>query len=664
METQSPETRLQQALCGYQLGVYPSLKAAASALEVPPSTLKHRAAGRKSKHEEAQKRLAMDVNEEQVLIDWILQLHRLGIPARPSRLREMADHIRGARTTQDLPPLGPNWATRFISRHPEIKSVISVKLDKDRWDNVTKESMQAWFDLLQEVKTEFRILDSNVYNMDEKGCILGVSERARILIPSSSRVNYAKQPGNRESITVIECICSTGTIIPPFVIWSAKSHRDNWVPLNMKSSMNGSVFATSPNGYTDHELGFEWVSKVFHPATASSSRGHTRLLLMDGHSSHLTSQFLGFCHDNNILPLCLPPHTTHLLQPLDVGCFAPLAHYYRAEVDEASHYGLHGVTKCDFLQFYSTAREKAFTISNINSAFRKTGIVPLQPSAILDTLIPQDDDFNSLTHNDGELPRPGTSSSSFQTPRDYAKLLEYCNRLEEYIVTHGNEESPSRKLSSKVCHAVVRKSAEFAILQRDNAGLTKVIAAKAERKQLTRRVLSTGRVLTLVQIHKAREEERKREAERQTAKDRRKEKAGRQLKKKEEKRRKRKRDVAASARSPSERLQVHGEEVVPGPERWAREVQTNTTEFDVQSWLHVGDSTSDDNAKTDNHHSEALIAGVLDTSSHTALTASLARCEATEPLLAPGHKRPPTCSGCGTKGHTFRVCSQNPCRKA
>ena len=197
MEIRSLESRLQQALCGYRSGIYPSLKAAASALEVPHSTLKHRAAGRKSKHEEARKRLAMDVNEEQVLIDWILQLHRLGVPARPSRLREMADHIRRGRATADLPPLGPNWATRFISRHLEIKSMISEKLDKDRWDNVTRESMQAWFGLLQEVKEEFRILDSNIYNMDEKGCILGVSERARILIPSSSRVKYAKQPGNR-----------------------------------------------------------------------------------------------------------------------------------------------------------------------------------------------------------------------------------------------------------------------------------------------------------------------------------------------------------------------------------------------------------------------------------------------------------------------------------
>jgi hypothetical protein len=374
--------------------------------------------------------------------------------------------------------------------------------------------MEGWFNLLKSAKEEHRILDSNVYNMDEKGCILGVSEKARVLIPSRSRVKYVKQAGNRESVTVIECISSSGVAIPPFVIWKAQTHRNNWIPLTMRQSMNGTAFATSPNGYTDHELGFEWLRTVFHPATVQSARGHTRLLIMDGHSSHLSSEFLGFCHDHNILPLCLPPHTTHLLQPLDVGCFGPLAHYYRMEVDEATQYGLHGVSKYDFLQFYSVAREKAFRVETIRSAFRKAGIVPTDSTMVLEQLIPSSETAGDPTKPSG-LPsgqsRPGSSASSVPTPRDYAKLLEYCERLEEYIQNHANENSPSRRLSNKVYKAVVRKSAEFTILEETNAGLTKVITAKKERKKLKRHIVSTGRVLTLFQVHEIREEEKKRQ---------------------------------------------------------------------------------------------------------------------------------------------------------
>jgi hypothetical protein len=142
MEIPSPETRTLRAIEGYQLGHFPSLKAAAQALEVPVSTVYHRASGRASNVQKGRRQLALDGHEEKVLIDWIFRLHRLGIPCRPSRLRDMTDHIRQARATTELPPLGPNWASRFIARHSEIKSVLSSKLDKNRWDNVTRESME------------------------------------------------------------------------------------------------------------------------------------------------------------------------------------------------------------------------------------------------------------------------------------------------------------------------------------------------------------------------------------------------------------------------------------------------------------------------------------------------------------------------------------------
>ena len=190
----------------------------------------------------------------------------------------MAEHIRRTLTGADLPPLGKNWVTKFTKRHPEIKSVMGARLDKERWNSVTRESMEGWLNLLKSVKEEYRILDSNIYNMDEKGCILGISEKARVLIPSSSRVKYIKQASDRESVTVIECIRSSGVAIPPFVIWKAHTHRDNWVPVTMRQSMNRTAFTTSPNGYTEHELGFEWLRTIFHPATVQSARGHTRLL--------------------------------------------------------------------------------------------------------------------------------------------------------------------------------------------------------------------------------------------------------------------------------------------------------------------------------------------------------------------------------------------------
>ncbi|KAN0082117.1 hypothetical protein V8E54_003415, partial [Elaphomyces granulatus] len=97
MDISPSEARIERAIEGYQQGRYPSLNAAARALEVPPSTVKHRAAGRKTLRETATTRLTLSAKEENALIDWVFRLHRLGVPARPSRLVEMAEYIRQSR---------------------------------------------------------------------------------------------------------------------------------------------------------------------------------------------------------------------------------------------------------------------------------------------------------------------------------------------------------------------------------------------------------------------------------------------------------------------------------------------------------------------------------------------------------------------------------------
>ena len=48
------------------------------------------------------------------------------------------------------------------------------------------------------------------------------------------------------------------------------------------------------------------------------------LLILDGHHSHNNLRFYEYAWDNKIILLSYPGHSTHLLQPLDVGLFPPL----------------------------------------------------------------------------------------------------------------------------------------------------------------------------------------------------------------------------------------------------------------------------------------------------------------------------------------------------
>jgi len=79
------------------------------------------------------------------------------------------------------------------------------------------------------------------------------------------------------------------------------------------------------------------------------------------------------------------------LQPLDIGCFAPLAIYYSQLLEQQSRLseGQTRMTKRDFFKCFFPAWQKAFTDKNIASSWCKTGLFPFNPALVLDKLKPR-----------------------------------------------------------------------------------------------------------------------------------------------------------------------------------------------------------------------------------------------------------------------------------
>ena len=141
------------------------------------------------------------------------------------------------------------------------------------------------------------------------------------------RAPLSVQPGDREWITLIACINAMGWSIPPFFILKAKHHDKAWYVNNPKDWRIG----VSKNGWTTNELGLEWLKHfIYH--TEAATVGSYRLLIIDGHESHQSLEFQNLCEESKIIALCMPPHASHILQPLDVGCFAPLKQAYKKEI--------------------------------------------------------------------------------------------------------------------------------------------------------------------------------------------------------------------------------------------------------------------------------------------------------------------------------------------
>ena len=86
---------------------------------------------------------------------------------------------------------------------------------------------------------------------------------------------------------------------------------------------------------------------------------------------------------NGIVLYCLPPHTTHALQPLDVAVFKSLKDHFSKSVRALAFSKPNFVvSKRDFARVFKGPFERAFSITNIKSGFSKSGIFPFNLDAV------------------------------------------------------------------------------------------------------------------------------------------------------------------------------------------------------------------------------------------------------------------------------------------
>ena len=100
------------------------------------------------------------------------------------------------------------------------------------------------------------------------------------------------------------------------------------------------------------------------------------MLILDGHGSHCNSvETLEYAEANDVILLCLPPHTTHYLQPLDRSVFKALkAAYYQACQTWVKSKSNRTITRLHFGQLLNEAWGKAASVQNAVSGFKSTGM--------------------------------------------------------------------------------------------------------------------------------------------------------------------------------------------------------------------------------------------------------------------------------------------------
>ena len=358
-----------------------SRRKAAKLYEVPHSTLCDRMNGRTTVHERRPAMTKLTILEEEVVIRNILDMDSRGFAPRLAGVEDMANFILESRGGRRV---GKLWAHRFVQRRPELKTRFNRVYDFQRALCEDPNLIGAWFRLVENMRAKYGVLDCDFYNFDETGFMMGVICPAMV-VTRADRLGRGKavQPGNREWATAIACINSEGWSIPPFLVVKGKNHLANWytdggLPHNW-------VVKPTSNGWTNNETGLEWL-KHFDKHTAVRAKGPYRMLVLDGHESHESAEFQEYCKAHNIITLGLPPHSSHLTQPLDVGCFSVLKRAYSRQIETFIKAHINHITKVEFFLAFRVAYLESMTAQNAQAGFRGAGLVPFDPQAVLSKL--------------------------------------------------------------------------------------------------------------------------------------------------------------------------------------------------------------------------------------------------------------------------------------
>jgi hypothetical protein len=124
---------------------------------------------------------------------------------------------------------------------------------------------------------------------------------------------------------------------------------------------------------------------------------------------------------NSVVIVCLPPHSTHKVHPLDVAFMNPFKTYYAQEIEMwlKAHEG-RVITHCQVAAFLGKAYASSATIEVAVNGFRKTEIFPFQPNVFRDH-----DSATKTTHVDSSLGVQEEHSTCFVMTSDITPVPDF-----------------------------------------------------------------------------------------------------------------------------------------------------------------------------------------------------------------------------------------------
>lgn len=313
-----------------------SVREAARFYDIPKSTINEHVRGARQ-YSGQTRPTVLSKDKEDALVIHLLALSDLGFGLDWHMVAETVKVFldlenRQTRFTNNRP--GKDWMQAFLERHKTRLSIRKAeKLILNRARGVNDEEVNEWYTRLDDWLTKLGICNkaSNIHNCDETGLLLTSGQKKIICWRGMSNPLLLSSLSDKQMITMLFAVNAAGNCAPLFILYKARSRSlmaESWT---LRGPM-GAAYSTSALGWMDEANFYQWLHQLFTP-WARLLNNEPHLLVLDGHSSHVSIHVRELAEEHNIHIFTLPPHTSHILQPLGVACYGPmkvrLAHLWR-----------------------------------------------------------------------------------------------------------------------------------------------------------------------------------------------------------------------------------------------------------------------------------------------------------------------------------------------
>lgn len=369
-----------------------SMYKAAKECHVPWSTLKDFITRTKDEEDVRQcvpklgKPFALPVELEQRIYKYIITMQELGFGLTVIQIRKLAYQL--AESTGKKHPFnsteevaGEWWWKDFKNRYG-LTLRVPENIAAYRSSMANRSVINDFYKTLNDLLTKLQIKDCSdrIWNCDETG-LSYVVKSSKVVTAIGKKYVYKRTYADRgENHTMLACVNASGHWIPPMIIFKGVRANNDL----LKDAIPGSLIKLSPKGWINSELFLEW----FQHFVSSIPPSRPVVLLMDSHASHISEGVISLAKENEIFLFTFPPHTTHILQPLDVGVYRPLKQAWgKCLSNHMKENPAHKPNRTDFNKLLKPAYFSAFSPETIISSFKKTGICPYMPESISEEAI-------------------------------------------------------------------------------------------------------------------------------------------------------------------------------------------------------------------------------------------------------------------------------------